>query len=165
MGGDGGSEASRKGDEIRLPRTGTILVQSVTAAAVIDLGAAMAAIGASTTFETQMPPLGTAGFANATSAPGTTTAPTPPNPGGAVGRWIDIFADGADLGYISGPTSASVSGGNAPVLATTGNAGTAGNCARLLNGTFRTYFVLPDDKFLGVVSPGTCVVRISLSSR
>ena len=45
---------------------------------------------------------------------------------GALGSFISIYADGADLGIITGPTYASVTGANAPNLANVGTVNGAG---------------------------------------
>lgn len=158
-------KAARTGAEIRLPRVGSIFVSTaITTAVTIDLAA-------------QGPQNQSANTTGAMPVPGLQTQPVqgPTNQGtvstaglasgGFEGFWVDIMVDGADVGIISGPTSASVSSGNAPVLATTGGAGTAGVCQRLLAGTRNPFFVTPDDRFLGVVSSGTTTLRIALSSR
>jgi hypothetical protein len=154
----------REGAEIRLPAANAVLVQTITTAAVIDLAAA-----GDTSVES-------AGFASNISYPGTASQPTSSSgggtavlatlqPSGFVGKWVMITIDGSDLGIIAGPTSASVSAGNAPVLANTGNPGTAGTCERLFQSTRNPYYVTPDTRFIGVVSAGTTTLRISTSSR
>jgi hypothetical protein len=146
--------------DIQLPRAGTVAVVSVTTAAVIDLsGGAPAAASSNFTANTQ----GGGQASQAASAGG--VGPVQIQPPGYIAHYIDICTDGGDLGIISGPTAASVSGANAPVLATTGGAGTAGVCQRQFGNTIRPYYVKPDDRFLGVVSASTTIVRISLSSR
>lgn len=166
MGGIGGSDASRLGDDIRLPPAKGVIVQSVTAAAVIDLGTG--GISAATSPTSAIPRGNVPSFAQGLAPNNqSTTLPDMANAAGLVGHWIDIEVDsgGGDLGFIAGSTSAAVSGGNAPVLATTGGLGTAGACRRLAAGTGKTFFLTKEERFLGVVSSGTSVVRISQSSR
>jgi hypothetical protein len=157
--------ATRSGDDIRAPRSTEIGVFTVTTAQVIDLAASGGPQVLSDQFAQN---LGGGGGvrseANSSFGSGTVAFPAAPL-AGWVGHWVDIFADGGDIGLITGPTSASVSGGNAPVLATTGNAGTAGVCMRIPNGTYRPYLITADDRFLGVVSAGTTTLRIAKSSR
>lgn len=163
-----GDEAERKGYEVRLPRAGTILVQAVTTATSIDLAVSGAPANASQSFEGNIPGTGGTQSQSATGPGGGAASAPFLGAEGYIGHWIDIDVDagGGDLGFISGPTSASVTGGNAPALATTGAAGTAGCCKRIPAGTSKPYFVTANDRFLGVISSaGTCTVRISLSSR
>lgn len=148
-------KAHRSGAEIRLPRAGTVLNFTVTtAAAVVNLATAGG------------PAAEGMGLSNAQPPTGAPASGAVFNPAGWVERWIDIYADGADLGIVVGDTSASVSATNAPVLATTGTTvATAGQCWRIPNGTYRTYFVTSDSAFLGVVASAAGTMRIAASSR
>lgn len=157
-------EASRKAGFRRLPRVGGILVNAVGAATTsINLGtggpgAQAGNEGAMIPTGSQSQPVGQAGSGTAGGGLQWVT-------GGFIGKWIDIWADGGDIGIITGPTNASVTGGNAPVLATTGGLGTAGNCVRIAAGTMQPYYVTPDDQFLGLVGAAAgSVCRISISS-
>jgi L-cysteine desulfidase len=79
-------------------------------------------------------------------------------------RFVTIYADGADLGVIFGPTSASVSGANVPALATVGT-NVAGVCARIPVGQERSYYVMAGtDVWVGVVGSAAGSVRITPSS-
>jgi hypothetical protein len=143
-----------------------VLAAPVSAAAiVIDLGAAGAPQSESAQFTGNLPVAGSRSEATSQTGGGTVQAPTTLQPQGYIGHYIDIFADGADLGIISGPANASVSGANAPVLATTGVAIAAGMCWRIPTGGRQSFFVTPDDRFLGVVASAAGTARITLSSR
>ena len=160
------SDSARKGDEIRLPRSGSVLVLAVSVVAIsIDLANAGAPATESAGFAGNLPNAGGRSEANSQTGGGGAAAPSALQPQGYAGHWIDIFADAADLGIISGPTLASVTGGNVPALATVGNAGTAGTCMRLASGSKTPYWVTPDDRFLGVVGAGNGFIRIALRSR
>ncbi len=83
---------------------------------------------------------------------------------GFQGRYVTLHADGADVGFVFGPTSASVTGANAPVLATVG-VNVAGVCERLSNGERLQYYVAAGtDVFIGFVATGAGVLRILASS-
>lgn len=170
MSGAGGQTVGRLGDDIRLPLANAILVQTVTVAAVIDLAGPSAAppLEQSAAFPANIPQAGMAPQALTSAASPSVDAGLGQANTGWLGHWIDITVDagGGDLGYNAGPTTGSVSGANAPVLATTGAMGTAGTCLRIAAGTFRTYYATFNERFLGVVSSaGNCTVRIALSSR
>lgn len=156
-------QAGRTGLEIRLPLAGGVLNTSVSAVAiVVNLASAGGPATQSAGNSANLPPTSASvGIA----VPGTVQAPTILQPSGFVGRWIDIYADGADLGIVAGPTNASVSGANAPALATTGTAVGAGQCMRIPNGFWRTYFVTADTAFLGIVASAAGTARICASSR
>lgn len=160
--------ATNQDHERRLPVAGSIIVQAVsTAAIVIDLSTGQV-VGQSAMATGPSQPSGIGRTeAVSTSGSGTVQAITPLNPQGYVGHYIDIFAEGVDLGVVGGPTNASVSGGNAPNLATAGAAGTAGVCMRIPSGTLSPYWVQPDARFLGVVATAVAAtgIRIALSSR
>lgn len=90
---------------------------------------------------------------------------------GCVGREVDIFVDGVVPIYIiAGPTQASVTGGNAPAIATAGT-NVAGICVPLYptaatgpaNKPYR-YKVRSGTRFLGFISSGTPTIRIAPSS-
>lgn len=159
-------KATRSAGEIQLPGAGEVVVQATSAVAIaIDLALAGAPAAQSAGFEQNMPGAGTPSLAVSSSGGGTTQTITPLNPSGFVGCWIDIFADTFDIGIIAAATNAGVTGGNVPALATTGNAGTAGCCKRILAGSSQAFYVTPDRRFLGVVASGAGFVRISRSGR
>jgi hypothetical protein len=87
-------------------------------------------------------------------------------------NYLTISADtGADVGVIFGPSVAAVSGGNAPVLATTGSlvsnvyTGVAGTCWRIPAGTSQRFLCAQGvDNAVGIVGSGAGVVRIYQSS-
>lgn len=90
---------------------------------------------------------------------------------GAVGQYITIKAVTTDCGIVFGPTVASVTGGNVPVLATvgtlTGNNYTVvtGVCYRVLAGQEVRYLLQPGvDLFLGFVSTGAGQIEIFQSN-
>lgn len=157
--------ASKTAGERLMPRAGKGVVASVSAApSSIDL-ATGGEQSMSDAFAMNASP-GAAGgtVANSTSGGGTVQALPQLNPKGLIGRWIDITADGTDIGIVSGPTAASVTGGNAPVFATNG-AGVAGTCKRLFADTTEAFFLLPDDRFLGIIAIGNGQIRIWPSGR
>ena len=83
---------------------------------------------------------------------------------GFQGKYITLFADGADVGVIFGQTLASVTGANAPVLATTG-VDVAGVCWRIANGGKESYLIAAGyDVFIGFVGSAGGVLRIAASS-
>lgn len=154
---------AEKGWDVQPPRTGLIGVYAVTTSpAVVNMTTGTGIFtSASLAFPQTLPDQGSQSpTLNAGPAAGTFESPK-----GFIGQWVDIFADGSDVGYVFGPTNASVSGGNAPVLATTGNPGTAGACMRITSGTAKTYYIKPDDAFMGYVGAGTGNLRIAISSR
>ena len=159
-------QIARDSLDVQLPRAGFVGVYAVTgSASSINL------VSGSGVFTTEslgnqfsLPTQGAQSLANQPGSGGAQQSPFM-NPSGFVGHYVDIFADGADVGIISGPTQASVTGGNAPNLSTTGSPGTAGTCMRIASGTFRSYYVKPDDQWLGVVGSAAGNLRIALSSR
>lgn len=158
--------ASKTAGERLLPRAGKGIVAAVTAAASsIDL-ATGGEQSMSDAFAMNASP-GAAGgtVANSTSGGGTVQALPQLNPKGLIGRWVDITADGTDMGIVSGPTLTSVTAGNAPVLTANGAAGTAGVCKRIFADTTEGFYLLPDDRFLGVVGVGNGQIRIWPSGR
>lgn len=100
-------------------------------------------------------------------------------PGGAVGSWITISPEGADVGIVTGGALADVTGGNAPVLAAKGAIDgngvytpTPGVCWRI-----RDQLVAPSpisdrrfklmtgrDELLGFVPSANGVLRLYISS-
>jgi hypothetical protein len=88
------------------------------------------------------------------------------NPKSPTDNYLAIIAD-VDVGIIFGPTLASVSGANAPVIATTGTlssnvyVGAAGTCF-VLPADFGMKFLLQPalDKFVGIVGASAGTVRI-----
>ena len=91
---------------------------------------------------------------------------------GAVGQYITIFADGADLGLVFGKTFASVSSANVPALATVGTVdgstgvytGVVKTCIRVPSGTFYDVNPTTEDLFMGFVGSTTGVCRVWQSS-
>lgn len=157
-------QASRLAGEIRLPTAGQCSVKATSAvAASVDLGAAGSPPAENAAFGANIPKGGSQSVANSTSGGGTVQAITVNNPEGFIGKWIDIYADAQDIGIIAGPTQASVTSGNAPVLAN--NDGSAGTCFRIAAGTYRSYYVDPDRRWLGYVGAGNGQMRIAPSSR
>lgn len=152
--------------EVSCPRADRVAVVAVSAVAIVfDMALQGGPAGESLQYSNQSPVSYSRSEATSASGGGTVTAPAALNPRGFVGEWVDIFADGVDLGVISGQTSGAVSGANAPALATNGNAGSAGVCMRIPSGTFRPYYILPDDRFWGIVASGNGQARIVASSR
>lgn len=149
-----------------LPRAGKIIVAAVTAAASsIDLATGGEQSMSENNSMNYGPQSQAASVAIGQYGGNTVQTITPLSPTGLIGRWIDITADGTDIGIVSGATSAAVTGGNAPVFATNGAAGTAGVCRRIFAGTTEAFYVLPDDRFLGVVGVGNGQIRITPSGR
>jgi hypothetical protein len=155
--------------EFRAPLVGQIAALAVTnAAATADLSGEPGAAGASAS----IPAINSQQATNvlpvkpsaAVSGSSTSTPAELPKPG-FVGHFCTFFADGADVGVVFGPTLASVNGGNAPNLATQGNAGTAGACFRIPSGQALRFAVLGDHRFLGFVGSGNGTLRIAISSR
>ena len=103
----------------------------------------------------------------------TATSATASQINGVVGNYLTVLSDAADSGIVLGPTLASVTGANAPVLATVGTvdvngiyAGAAGTCHRIFAGALGLRF-LPQpgqDLFMGIVGSGAGTVRIYQSS-
>lgn len=157
--------ASKTAGERILPRAGKGIVAAVTAvASSVDLTAGGEQSGSEAFAMNASPGAGGPTVANSVSGGGTAQALPQVNPKGNVARWVDITADGVDIGIVSGPTAASVTGANAPVLATNGN-GAAGTCARIFAGQTQPFYVLPDDRFLGLVGTGAGQIRIWPSGR
>jgi hypothetical protein len=157
--------------DVRLPRAGTVGVYAVTTATSVDLSTGGFGLGGgeSAQFGANVPPANIApATASSPGGGGTVQSLQAINPTGWLGHWIDITVDagGGDLGIISGPTLASVTGSNAPSISATGASGTAGNCYRLPVGSLKSYIPRADDRYIGVVSfSGTCTFRIALSGR
>lgn len=86
------------------------------------------------------------------------------DPPGLVGRYVDFFADAADVGIIFGATTAAVSSSNAPALATNGT-NAAGCCQRIAAGTYRTWLVDKENPIIGYVAAASGQLRIVPSSR
>lgn len=85
-------------------------------------------------------------------------------------NYLTIVSD-VDIGVVFGPTTASVTGGNAPVLATVGTlssgvyTGAAGTCFLVPAKTPQRFLPAPGvDNFLGVVGSGAGTCRIYQSS-
>jgi len=85
-------------------------------------------------------------------------------------NYLAIISD-VDVGVIFGPTLASISGGNAPAIATTGSlssnayVGAAGTCFVIPAGTLMKFLLQPTlDKFVGIVGSEAGVVRLYQAS-
>jgi hypothetical protein len=153
----------------KLPKVACVFVGTVTAAAVIDLATFTQTESAGYGQENPLTAIGSLGQSGAGTgiSGGPSVAARAPQRG-FLQCWIEVSIDpgGGNVGMVAGPTSASVSGGNAPVIATTGSPGTAGTCYVLGAGLpGERFFVGPDERFLGVVSSGTSTLRIYQSSR
>lgn len=90
---------------------------------------------------------------------------------GAVNQFVEFFADTADLGIVFGPTAASVSSSNAPVLTQDGTVttgaytGHAGTCYRIVAGTSKKWLLqLGVDLFVGFVGSTTGQLRLYVAS-
>jgi hypothetical protein len=85
---------------------------------------------------------------------------------GAPGHFATFEADGSDIYVIFGPTAASVSGGNAPVIATTG-VNVAGVCFKVTVGNpLRVKLEAGVDNFVGYIASaaGPFNLRVYISS-
>lgn len=96
-------------------------------------------------------------------------------PLGAVGSYLNIYADGCDLGVIVGATIGAVSGANAPNLATVGilnsdgtYQGFPGTCYRIpntiTNEEARWRLQISQDNFVGIVASANGICRLYVSS-
>lgn len=91
---------------------------------------------------------------------------------GVLDNFVTIFADAADLGIVFGPSAASVSAGNAPVLATVGTVSgagaytaAAGTCFRIPAGqSARFHLQRGVDAFMGYVASAAGTCRLYQSS-
>lgn len=92
---------------------------------------------------------------------------------GIIGNYLTLLADGADAYVIFGPTQASVTGANAPVIATAGvvNGGTgaytavAGTCWKIPSGTSIRPITAPGvDLFMGYIGSAAALLRLYQSS-
>jgi hypothetical protein len=104
--------------------------------------------------------------------PADTTQPGGSQTSGVVGTRIAIYADGAELGLITGRLIGDVTGANAPVLATvvtTLSAGTGlftaggnpGMCFAIPSGSYYEFEIQAAyDQFLGFVGGGSGTMRI-----
>ena len=81
---------------------------------------------------------------------------------GLLGRYVYLRAVTSTVGFICGPTQALVTGGNAPVLATTGN-NTAGCCDRLITEEWQEMWISASTRWLGYIASGagTLIIRAS----
>ena len=134
------TEATRQADNIMAPTAGEISNISVSAVAgSIDL----------TTIGPQLEP----------------DAKTPQRTKGMPGHYMSIFADGADVYVLFGATQASVTGGNAPVIATTGS-NAAGCCVKSPNGQERQIRpAVGIHNWMGYIASGAGTARVWRSSQ
>lgn len=111
---------------------------------------------------------------------GSAPVPSPPTSGGsaqssqlqgAVGHYITVFADTADVGLIFGPSLASVTAGNAPALASNGSVTSGvytpgtGTCHRIPAGQERRFqLLMGQDRFMGFVGSAAGQMRVYQSS-
>ena len=132
-------EASRQADNILAPTAGEISNITVSAVAgSVDL----------TTIGPQTEP------------DGNTKRRDP----GMSGHYMSIYADGVDVYVLFGKDSASVTGSNAPVIATTGS-NAAGCCIKIPNGQERQ--LRPSvgiHRFMGYIASGNGTMRVWRSS-
>jgi len=83
---------------------------------------------------------------------------------GCLNRYVTIFAEGGDLYVVTGPSSASVTGANAPVAATNGK-NAAGVAWKIASGTYQSFrFTGGYDNWLGFVASGAGQMRVAPSS-
>ena len=142
MGGQ--TEATRQADFIFPPLAGYCYASALSAATAISLD------------------LSTIGPQAGTSSPAGGGAVQAP--GGLVGHYGHFFADGsANVYAVFGSTQASVTGGNAPVTASTG-ANVAGVCFPLPSNTVAPFKITPATRWAGFISTGTPTLRICLGS-
>ena len=84
---------------------------------------------------------------------------------GLLGMWVRYrnTSSSAIIGFVHGPTSASVSGANAPVLANTGINGATGVCDQLVANEWQDLWVSVNTRWLGLVgsAAGTLMIRPS----
>jgi hypothetical protein len=84
---------------------------------------------------------------------------------GGVGRFVEVFSDGGDIGVLFAANSAVFTGSNVANLAAAG-VNTAGCCLRIPSGTYRTFFIHPASRFMNFsTGTGTANVRICATSR
>jgi hypothetical protein len=91
---------------------------------------------------------------------------------GPVGQYLTIFADTTDVGLVFGATLASVTGANAPALATVGTVNASGVysdvvkcCFRIATGqSLRVLLQKEHDIFMGFVSTGAGIIRLFQSN-
>lgn len=91
---------------------------------------------------------------------------------GAVGGFLTVEADGADLFVLFGDTLAAVTGGNKPVAATVGAVNgsgvytdAAGVAFKIANGTFQRFWLQDQrDYFMGFVGSAAGTMRLYQSS-
>lgn len=95
-------------------------------------------------------------------APGAANATTNPNSQGLLGRFVRLRAVSATVGFIMGPTQASVSGANAPVLTATG-VNAVGGCDQLSPGEWIDLSISVSTRWIGFVgsAAGTLILRPS----
>jgi hypothetical protein len=83
---------------------------------------------------------------------------------GLIGCYVTFLADGGDVYIITGPSQASVTAGNVPVVATNG-VNAVGVCWKLPANIPTPYKVTAQDRWLGYISAsGTPQLRIQRSS-
>lgn len=133
----------------------TIVLQTTTTASYVSLAAATFGLTYSAEYVQQV---------------SGTNAPTG-QPVGLVGCFVTVYADTANVGIIFGQTAASVSGFNAPNLASFGTVangvytGVAGTCAVIPAGMSKRYLTqIGQDLFLGFVGASAGLIRINQSS-
>lgn len=79
---------------------------------------------------------------------------------GLPGKWVRLFADGADVYVITGATQGAVTGGNAPVTGATAANG-AGASFKIPNNTeLHVYCDYGVDLWLGIIASGAGFLRI-----
>lgn len=114
----------------------------------------------------------TFGLTYASDDQGSTGLGAPPGqPQGLCGVFVEIYADGGDVGVVFGSTAASVTAGNAPSLTAAGSVtsneytGTAGTCHRIPSGQSERFLTqVGQDNFLAWVGAAAGFIRIHQSS-
>jgi hypothetical protein len=96
-------------------------------------------------------------------APGNTNATTNPGNQGLLGRFVRLRAVGATVGFIMGPTQASVTGANAPSLSATGVNATGG-CDQLSPGEWIDLNISVSTRWIGFIGSGSGTLILRPSS-
>jgi hypothetical protein len=139
----GQTEATRQSDFITPPRAGQIAAIAVTSTAGSQ--------------DLRLCGQQTVSMANANQQAAQATPGLP-------GHYATFEADGGDIYVLFGPTLASVTGGNVPVIATTG-VNAAGACFKIPSGqNIQCKLEVTTDLFIGFITSATATLRIAQSS-
>jgi hypothetical protein len=82
---------------------------------------------------------------------------------GPLGCYVSFTADGGDVYVVFGPTQASVTGANAPVIATTG-VNVAGVAYKLKQDVEKPLLLTTQDVWMGYIGSASCTLRFYRSS-